>query len=66
MALAMEGAIGQELPDRLDQGLVRHRADRSGPPSTTWAFQRAVRDAMSPQVAMAEEVWHGGARRFGD
>src|SRR4051795_1924014 len=33
VALAVEGAIGQELPDRLDQGLVRHRADRSGPPA---------------------------------
>src|SRR3954453_20142410 len=33
VALAGEGAAGQELPDRRDQGLFRHRADRSGPPA---------------------------------
>src|SRR5206468_7027584 len=32
VTLAVEGAVPQELPDRLDQGLVRHRADRPGPP----------------------------------
>src|SRR5436305_909978 len=33
VTLAVEGAVPQELPDRLDQGLVRHRADRLGPPT---------------------------------
>src|SRR5918912_1140052 len=31
VALAMERAVVQELPDRLDQLLVRHRAERPGP-----------------------------------
>src|SRR4051812_38315936 len=33
VALAVEGAVGQELPDRPDQVLVRHRAPESGPPT---------------------------------
>src|SRR4051795_10686515 len=40
VTLAVEGAVPQELPDRLDQGLVRHRADRPGPP--TLALIRAA------------------------
>jgi hypothetical protein len=33
IALAVERAVGQQLPDRRDQGLVRHRAERPGPPA---------------------------------
>src|SRR3954464_15503235 len=33
VALAVEGAVGQELPDLPDQVLVRHRAPGSGPPT---------------------------------
>jgi hypothetical protein len=40
VALAVEGAVPQQLPDRLDQGLVRHRAERTGPP--TLAVGRAA------------------------
>src|SRR3954454_3895061 len=31
VALAVKGAGGQELPDLLDQAIVRHRAERPGP-----------------------------------
>ena len=45
MALAVERARGQQLPDRLDQRLVRHRSERPRPvPTTRW-----VRPAMSIQ-----------------
>src|SRR4051794_8861847 len=54
VALAVEGAVPQERPDRLDQGLVRHRADRPRPP--TLALVRAAvavdgrpRDAPEPR-----------------
>src|SRR4051794_41300105 len=32
IALTVEGAVLQQLPDLPDQGLVRHRADRPRPP----------------------------------
>src|SRR4051794_22391621 len=33
VALTVERAVGQQPADRRDQGLVRHRAERPGPPA---------------------------------
>src|SRR4051794_2950199 len=40
VALAVKGAGGQELPDLLDQAIVRHRAERPGP--LVGGFARSV------------------------
>src|SRR3954469_21888117 len=44
VALAVEGAGGQELPDLLDQAIVRHRAER--PRSPGGGFARSVPTAV--------------------
>src|SRR4051812_10971568 len=51
VALAVEGAVGQELPDLPPQVLVRHRADRSGPPARGVVGSAAVAVDRRPRYA---------------
>src|SRR4051812_29393657 len=56
VALAVEGAGGQELPDLLDQAIVRHRAERPGP--LGGGFARSVPMAVDGRPRHAPQARH--------